>query len=67
MWSVLVLQGHCRVSLGKAGDNVTCCKDRADFGKFDEWREVLTGTMLTAQRDLENVGFDLQELNDNPV
>ena len=29
--------------------------------------EDVTGTMLMAQRDLENVGFDLQELNDNPV
>ena len=40
MWSALVPQGYCRVSLGKAGDNVTCHKDRADFGSFDKWREV---------------------------
>ena len=29
--------------------------------------EDAAGTVLTAQRGLENVGFDLQELSNNPV
>ena len=41
-------------------------QDSAEAWEMVEDEDV-TGTMLTAQRDLENVGFDLQELSNNPV